>query len=298
MSKLKGLGRGLSALIPGAEEPTLSEVITLPTDRIQPNPYQPRKNFSPSELKELADSITQHGILQPLLVIYRENNYILLAGERRLRAAIMAGLTHVPVRVVEVNDNSQFLILSLIENLQREDLNPLELAEGYRQLITQFTLTQEEVAKLVGKERSTIANTLRLLDLPDKIKSDLAQGYLTPGHCRAILSIPDLPNQLKLHQLIIKDSLTVRQAEAYAKKLTAAKRKNIVIDKTVNNQLHFYQEMLTRHLGTQVKVNFKGRKGMIVISFSTQEELERICEQLLIGVTDISPTSEVLKKKF
>lgn len=280
MGKMKGLGRGLSALIPEAELASAHGVIFLATDQIHPNPYQPRREFTLEELKDLAASVAQVGVLQPLLVFHREGKYILLAGERRLRAAIMAGLKEVPVRLIEVSSDREILLISLIENLQREDLNPLELAQGYQDLMERFSLTQEETARLVGKDRSTIANTIRLLSLPEKVKSALVRGEISAGHCRAILSLPTEELQLKLFDLILHNALSVRQAERIAKQLalktsqkSTSRNREVLVFKD-------YQEMLRRHLGTRVKVELRGKKGVITIHFTSPEELESIIEKM------------------
>ncbi|WP_255592175.1 ParB/RepB/Spo0J family partition protein [Thermosulfurimonas sp. F29] len=213
--KVKRLGRGLAALLPEAE----GELRMVSPDAIVPSPFQPRRKFSEEELARLADSIREKGVLQPLLV--REiapGTYELVAGERRLRAAKMAGLSEVPVLVKALSDE-EALSVALIENLQREDLNPLEEAEGYRRLMEEFGFTQEEIARRVGKDRSTVANALRLLRLPEEIREDLWEGRLSAGHARALLALEDRELMLTAREEILRRGLSVRETERLVKRL-------------------------------------------------------------------------------
>ena len=217
MAKKSGLGKGLGLLVGEADAETagMRPDSTLPIDQIHPNKGQPRKNFDTAELAELTDSIRQHGILQPLLVRKQGSGYEIVAGERRYQAARAAGLKEVPVVVREISDEDVFK-LALIENLQRSDLTPLEEARGYRQLIDEQHLTQEELGKILSKSRSTITNTLRLLDLPKEVQDLVEEGKLTAGHARAILAVPSEEGRLALAQKVVSEHLSVRQTESLA----------------------------------------------------------------------------------
>jgi ParB family chromosome partitioning protein len=284
MSGRKALGRGLDALIPGqgrAAEPA-GDMVYVEIERIKAFPGQPRKNFNDQSLKELAESIRQEGLLQPLLVKKdetRPDGFELIAGERRLRAARLAGLKKVPVVVKKV-DEREALIMSLIENLQREDLNPIEEAQAFAEMVHKFKLSQEELAQKTGKDRSTIANSLRLLKLPAEMQESLARGRLTPGHGRAILSL-DSPAKMKiLFQKIVSQGLNVRQAEQLAKKLAAGEDRKPAGSRT-STENRIYLEELERKLGkalsARVKLVESGKnRGRIEIYYSNLEELERL----------------------
>ena len=217
MAKKAGLGRGLGLLVGEADAETagMRADSTLPLDRIRPNKGQPRRTFDDAELAELADSIRQNGVLQPLLVRDRGDYYEIVAGERRYQAARAAGLDEVPVIIRDISDDDVFK-LALIENLQRSDLSPLEEANGYRQLIKEKGLTQEELAKILSKSRSTITNTLRLLDLPEEVQELVETGQLTAGHARAILAVPDEEGRIALAKRVVSERLSVRQTESLA----------------------------------------------------------------------------------
>lgn len=217
MPKKNGLGKGLVSLMgeANAEVGSVAPDNMLPIARIKANPNQPRKNFDETKLKELADSIKQNGILQPLLVRKSGNSYQIVAGERRYQAAKLAGVKELPVVIRDVSDD-EVLQLALIENLQRADLNPIEEAQGYRQLIDDRSLTQEELGKILSKSRSAIANTLRLLDLPEEVQNLMAAGELTAGHARAILAVPSQEGRERLARKVIDEHLTVRQTENLA----------------------------------------------------------------------------------
>ena len=227
MSRKRGLGRGLEALIPAGEESLAGSDAPrrLPLDDLRPNPRQPRRDIPRSELEELAASIREHGVLQPLVVTPASDGdgYLLIAGGRRLEAARMVGLETVPV-VVRVADERQSLEMALVENLQRADLDPLESADGYRQLVEDFGLSHEEVAKRVGKSRSTVSNTLRLLKLPASVRQALASGRLSEGHARALLALPTPQAQSAAAQTVLKRSLNVRQTEELVQRLTGHRR--------------------------------------------------------------------------
>ncbi len=275
--KYRGLGRGLSALIPDANLSDKTDFQTIPIEQIYPNPHQPRKEFKDSELNELAESIKRNGILQPLLVQPSDKGYNLIAGERRWRAAKIAGLSEVPVRIITDIQESALIELSLVENLQREDLNPVELAEGYRLLQKQFHLTQEEIAQCVGKDRATISNTIRLLELPENILNSLRRGEISAGHAKVILSLENNAQKSALFKRIISNHLSVRQAEELAKnlgKIISPKRESKKQDHSPI--IEDYRHRLMRHLGTQVHITKRGSKGNIRIDFYSEEDLERI----------------------
>ena len=276
MSK-RGLGRGLEALIPIVEKDE-ENVQEIDIKKIVVNEKQPRRGFDESKLEELADSMKQHGVLQPVILRKKGNKYELVAGERRWRAAAKAGIEKIPAIVRELND-SDVMEIALIENLQREDLNPIEEAMAYKSLMDDFGLTQEELSKRVGKSRSQIANTVRLLNLDKEIQDLVYENKLTAGHARALLSIQDSKERLKLANMISKEALSVRQTEQLVKKLVderskAKKHK----PKEINPVIIDVTERLQRTLGTRVKIKGNEKRGKIEIEFYSSEELERILE--------------------
>jgi len=280
MSK-RGLGKGLSALIP-VEEKDLENKKEIEIKKIYPNKNQPRKDFDQEKLKELADSIKQHGILQPVILRKKDNEdtYELVAGERRWRAAKIAGIQTIPAIVKELSD-TDVMEIALIENLQREDLNPLEEAEAYKKLLDEFGLTQEELSKRVGKSRSKIANTVRLLNLENEIKLLISKDQITAGHARALLAIEDTEERLKLAKRIVDENLSVRQTEEAAKtKAERQKRKKKEKEKFINPVFVDITEKLQRKLGTRVKLKGDEKRGKIEIEFYSEDELERILEAL------------------
>ncbi|MFN3420960.1 MAG: ParB/RepB/Spo0J family partition protein, partial [Armatimonadota bacterium] len=253
----RGLGRGLEALIPTGlgETTTTSETVTnLPIHLIHPNPFQPRQKFRDEELQALADSIKMHGLLQPILVRPKEDGYELVAGERRWRAAQLAGLTEIPAIVRPCSDD-ELLALALIENLQREDLNPLEEAQAYKVLMERFGLTQEVIAERVGKSRAAIANTLRLLGLPEPIKQALRDGTITEGHARVLLSANDEGVMMEAFQQILKLNLSVRQTEMLVQRLTRKRKRR---DRAVDPHLLALQQILEERLQMPVRLR-RGR---------------------------------------
>ena len=318
MQKRKGgLGRGLGSLIPqgpaaGGEETDADHAanhaqvaasasvapaarqaaphaqdspLAVPTGAIVPNPHQPRQALAPDELEELADSIREHGVLQPLLVTRPAggDSYVLVAGERRWRAAMKAGLDTVPVVVKEASSR-QMLEMALVENLQRADLNPLEEASAYRALVDEFGLKQEEVAARVGKSRVAVGNSLRLLKLPEPILEALAQGQITEGHARALLQVPGETEQVWLLQKIIADGLNVRQVEAFARKLAERAEQAEKADasetreqgKELFDENRALEDRFRDVLGTRVQLSRSSRGGKLVIYFYSNEELDRI----------------------
>jgi ParB family chromosome partitioning protein len=290
MNKNRGLGKGLGALIPElGEEENLDAQQLVDINLIVPNPYQPRKEFSNEKLNELAESIRLHGVIQPLLVREYQGKYQLIAGERRLRASKLVGLTEVPIVIREMTDQTMMEV-ALVENLQREDLNPIEEAEAYRRLMEEFSLTQEEIAKRVGKSRPAIANTLRLLNLPNIVQSELAKGTLTMGHARPLLSLNSTEEQIRVWQKIQNDQLSVRQTEELIKQLnnpdsvpreTKKQNQNEKTKSSRDPNLLELEEELQLSLGTKVIIKPIGNGGKIEISYFSDEDFERICEKLV-----------------
>jgi ParB family chromosome partitioning protein len=280
MAKRKALGRGLSALIPDADklESVEDQFFQCPIEEIEPNPYQPRQEFSASELKDMVNSVREKGIVTPLLVTKTKEGYQLIAGERRWRAAQKAGLERVPVVVREVSP-MESLELALVENIHRKDLNPIEEALAYRKLIEETRVTQEALAKRLGKDRSSIANLLRLLKLPASIQKDVINGRLSMGHARVVAGLKTRQAQKALRDIILKKDLSVRQAEGIAKREKTFRRSN-----TKRAELDYYMqslaENLKRSLGTKVDIKKKGRQGRIVIYFYSDDELDRLLELL------------------
>ncbi len=285
--KAPALGRGLAALLgddeyPGgglATEPKAGErVVELPLERLEPNPYQPRRLFDKDALQALADSIAEHGVLQPLVVRPVDGGYQVIAGERRLRASQMAGLMAVPVVVRSATDQ-QALLLALLENLQREDLNPLEEAHAYRRLTAEFALSQEDIASGVGRDRSTVANSLRLLKLPQDLQKDLAAGLMSAGHARALLSLGNEQAMRIARDEIVSKGLSVRAAEALVKKMSSSPAPP---KPPSQEEVHLgsLAEDLRYRLGAPVEIKRRGKKGSITIRFSSNKELERLLDLL------------------
>ncbi|MCI0569541.1 MAG: ParB/RepB/Spo0J family partition protein [Myxococcaceae bacterium] len=280
----RALGRGLGALIPQAARPPAIEaakgsVAKLPLDSIRQDKDQPRRHFDEQKLQELAGSIKAQGILQPLLVRKDGDGYKIIAGERRWRAAHLAGLTEVPAVVRDVTPSEAFQ-LALVENLQRSDLNPIEEAEGYRRLIEEFKLTQEQVSQQVGKDRSTVANALRLLALPPDVKQLLADGSLAMGHARALLGVPRLPELAELAKRVATEKLSVRETERLVQeskgKPQAGAKAAAPATKTSAAARNIIED-LQRRLGTKVRLQEKGGgRGTLEIDFFSYEDLERI----------------------
>lgn len=275
----QALGKGLGALIP--EKPT-SELekkrpfLICGIEEIQPNPWQPRKNFDDAQIQDLVESIQQKGILQPLVVRRKGSGYELIAGERRWRAAQKAGLKEVPIIIKDVSE-SELLELSLIENIQRENLNPIEEAEAFRKLMDQFQLSQEEIAKRVGKDRTTIANALRLLRLPQDIKQSLAEGKISVGHARAFLSLESLEKQRAAFKQVLAAGLSVRQTEQLVKRMNRRSTPQAIVKSSEWDQVI---EELQQCLGTKVRIKGRRNRGKIEIEFYSREELDRLLDLL------------------
>lgn len=279
----RGLGRGLRALIPDIETIRVQEVRELSIDDIQPNPFQPRKRFDEAKLAELAESIKQHGIVQPLVVRQKDNRYELVIGQRRLQAARIVGLEKVPV-IVNALEDIEMVQVALIENLQREDLNVIEEADAYRLLIEEFGMTQEELAQVLGRSRPTIANTMRLLNLSPKVQEIVSRGTISMGHARTLLAIDDFRLQEKVCKYIVEKQLSVRETEELVRRVVTTGRLERSKTKTGQEKdphITSIEERLRRALGTQVRVRPGKKKGKIEIEYYSDEDLERILALVL-----------------
>ncbi|MBI5342983.1 MAG: ParB/RepB/Spo0J family partition protein [Deltaproteobacteria bacterium] len=276
--KKKVLGRGLSALLPGPAERD-TEFLRIPVDQLRTSPFQPRRTFSQEELRELVESVREKGVLQPLLVRPTAGGYELVAGERRLRAAQAVGLKTVPAVIRKLSDR-EVLEATIVENVQRADLNAIELAEGYHRLGHEFSLSQEEIAKRVGKDRVTVANALRLLKLPAQVKQAVVEGKLSGGHARALLAAP-AERLLEIFTAAVRRGLSVREVEELCR--TAGKRRRP--RKPVHHDLHLrdLEEKLSRRGGTKVRVRGTQKKGVFEVSYFSEGEFARLCELLFGG---------------
>jgi ParB family chromosome partitioning protein len=275
-----GLGRGLAALIPQRDEPAAS--VELPISAIRHNPYQPRKGVEQADLSDLAASIAEHGVLQPILVTHNAEGYQLIAGERRLRAAQMAGLERIPALVRSADQGAQ-LAWALIENLQRSDLNALEEAGAFRRLVDEFGLTHEEVGARVGRSRSAVANTLRLLDLDERVQAALTTGQITEGHARALAGLSDAALQAKALSQVLSSGLSVRQTEELVRRSIKGSPKSQRSASARPADLERLERGLREALATKVTLNTSRKGGKITIEYYTQEELERLYERLTGG---------------
>lgn len=307
MSNNFGLGRGLASLIPqkkpfpeenkktGENENTSADppqktpeawsrenssasgnIQEVEIAKIFPNPHQPRMDFNPEKMQELVESIKQHGIIQPVVLTENGGQYEIIAGERRLQAAKLAGLSKIPATIREANDQ-QKLELAIIENIQRHDLNPVEEARSYLKLTQEFGLKQEDVAFKIGKSRSSVANKLRLLGLPVEIQRALMEGKITEGHAKALLAIENPEKQRALYELIIKSHLTVRQAENKTKEISVKTHKRTI---NLDPEIKKIEDDLTAKLGTRVKVSKSGPGGRIIIDYYSKEELDNLISKI------------------
>lgn len=279
----KALGKGLDALIPdlgtaGAATDRAS-VQEISIDEIAANPYQPRTRMSDESLENLKESIGERGVLQPVIVRRKAGRYELVAGERRLRAAALAKLKTVPAVVKHVSD-SEALEIALVENLQREDLNPIDEARGYKELINRFNLTQEDLAKKLARDRSTIANTLRLLKLPEPVRKGLEEGKITTGHARALLGLTEARHIENVYRMILHRGLSVRQVEAVVRRRLRARTGRSKAQRRVDPEIAGIEEALMRKLGTRVRVIYHGGHGKIEMEFYSNEDLARIIEAI------------------
>jgi len=282
-SKRPALGKGLSALIPDAPEPRLS-TMEIDIDRLSPNDFQPRAYVDDDRLKELASSIVSNGVIQPIVVRKIGDRFQIIAGERRWRAARLAGLQRVPVvvRTVETGQERSLLEMALIENIQRENLNPIEEALGYRRLSDEFQMRQEDIATAVGKDRATVANVLRLLKLPDDVRADVAAGTLSMGHARALLALQSEADQRRVARDVVARSLSVRETESLVKKMvdSTAQPKETAPPAPTDVHTRAAEDRLKLLLGTRVRIVRNGARGRIEIDFASEDELIRIYEQL------------------
>ncbi len=286
MARKSGLGKGfgINALIPEVKEEKIEKAdFMLDINLIVPNKEQPRKNFDKEKIQALADSISQHGIVQPLVVVKEKDYYKIVAGERRFRAAKQLKLKEVPVIIKDYTE-LEISEIALVENLQREDLNPVEEAMGLKQLMEKFSLTQEEAAKKVGKSRSGVANILRLLELDEKVSQLLVEGKLSMGHARALLGVREKENAFKLAQIIVKNDLNVRQTEALVRKENEEKTeivKETVCDKNIENAVAEQTKKLESRYGVKIKVKYsKGFKGKIEMSFADYKQMNSLFDML------------------
>ncbi len=288
MAHRPGLGKGLDALIPSREkdqstpQPKSQQGVQLiPIQSIQPNPQQPRSHVDEKALKELAASIVEHGILQPLIVskVANADIFTLIAGERRWRAAAIAGLSMVPVIERTVSEQAQ-LELALIENLQRTDLTPLEMAEAYHQLADNFSLTHEQIGERVGKSRTSVTNTIRLLNLPEQVRRALAENLISEGHARAILGLPTEQSQLAILSIILRDDLNVRKTEELVKKMSG-ERPPSTPKPAASAEVSALEKRLRNHFGTKVSLNDGKNGGKLMIYYYSDEELNAILEKIL-----------------
>jgi ParB family chromosome partitioning protein len=280
--KKLALGRGLEALIPDVdpEQDSPRDYFLCDVDLIRPNRYQPRQHFSDDDLEELGNSIKSQGIIQPLLVRRIDHGYELVAGERRLRAARKVGLTKVPVVYRDVSD-AELLEMSIVENIQREDFNPIEEAEAYHRLITEFKLTQDQAAERVGKSRSAVANFLRLRNLPQQIKDSIVEGSLSMGHARALLGVDTKTAQVDIWRKVVSRGLSVRETESLVRQLRVAgapRRSSPPSSEDV-----YFSDVtadLSRHFGTKVNIKRRGKVGKLEIEFYSDDDLDRLLRQL------------------
>lgn len=275
----KKLGRGLSALIPNVdEESTKSNIKDIQIEKIKINPYQPRKDFDEEEMHELMDSIREKGVIQPIIICLKDDHYQLIAGERRYRASKRLNLSTIPAYEIKIDSDEDLMEIALVENIQREDLNPIDEALGYSLLINKYDVKQDIIAKKVGKKRSTITNSLRLLKLPPDIQNSLSSQKITSGHARALLSIENKKKMLNLWQRIIKDSLSVRATEELVKKINSPKKDESYKrkKKSVNYQLIKIENYLKIKFGTRVKIKEKDEEGKVEIYYYSRDDLDRL----------------------
>lgn len=291
-----GLGKGLGSLIPenvlSEEERTklqshLNEIFReVEISQIQFNPYQPRQNFEDKNLEELAESIKINGVIQPITLRKVENGYQLISGERRIRAALKAGLTKVPAFIINVDEDYRLLEIALIENIQREDLNPIDLANGLKKLSEEFHLTQEEIAKRVGKDRSTITNLIRLLKLPISVQDSLRKGEISIGHAKVLLSLNDDETIKQVWKKIISEKLSVRETEKIVAKLlekATSKKETLSKNPKQTSNISYFEKEISRILGTKVKIKDNNNKGKIIIEYYNLDDFQRIIESLTQG---------------
>ena len=284
--KRPALGRGLSALIPDAPDPvapapaTTERALDVDIDLLRPNRFQPRTVIDDARIEELSKSIKSQGVIQPIVVRKADKGYEIIAGERRWRASQMAGLLKVPVVVRDIPEE-RLLAVALIENIQREDLNPIEEASAYRRLTDEYNMTQDQISDAVGKDRSTVSNVMRLLKLPREVRENVGAGSLSMGHARALLSLPDEATQLQVSREVVSRNLSVRETESMVKKAVEPSKPREEPQKDVHTRAA--EEKLRFALGTRVRIVRKGKAGRIEVDFTSEDELHRIYEQLTRG---------------
>ena len=290
----KALGKGLDALINDESEIKVSEIAEIDIEKIVPNRDQPRKSFDKQEIHELAESIRENGIIQPIVLRAKDEVYEIVVGERRFRAAKEAGLKKVPAIIKEYSE-SRLLEIALIENIQRKDLNPLEEALAFKTIIDRDTITQEELSKRVGRSRSYIANMIRLLELPDEIKKFVSRGTITVGHAKAIMALNEKEKQVEIAKKVAEEGLSVRETEDLVREVNASQNNFVNVPRgtandskemmTAQGEKSIYikelEEKLISTLGTRVKIRYSRGKGAIIINFFSDEELDRLLENLL-----------------
>lgn len=275
--KRPALGRGLSALIPDVPAPAAERALDVDIDLLRPNRAQPRTAIDEGRIEELARSIRSNGVIQPIVVRKADKGYEIVAGERRWRASQRAGLLKVPVVVRDIPDE-RLLAVALIENVQREDLNPIEEAQAYRRLADDYNMTQDQIAESVGKERSSVANFMRLLKLPREIRENVSAGAITMGHARALLALPDESAQLRISREVVSRGLSVRETESIVKKDAGPDKPREEGSKDVH--IRAAEEKLRFALGTRVRIVRKGKGGRIEVTFQNEDELQRLYELL------------------
>lgn len=280
MSTRKALGKGIAALIPESPPEGGEKILSLSLDEILPSPWQPRRTIDPEKISELAKSIQESGLIQPITVRRTPAGFELVAGERRWRASREAGQTHVDAIVREMTD-AESLMASLIENIQRNDLNPIEEAQGYARIAEEFHLSQEEIAQKMGKDRATVANFLRLLKLPEEVRKEIQKGTLSAGHGRSLLALEGAPAQREIARLVISKGLSVRAVEELIHRMKTGKKKTAGPLTPLEAQIRHVVEELKRKLRVRVEIQGRGKKGKVVIHYSSEEELARVVDQIL-----------------
>jgi len=279
MSK-RGLGKGLEALIPKVEQKEKGFILEIEVENLTPNLFQPRKNFNKEKMEELKESIKKHGIIQPIVVRKMANGYEIIAGERRLKAAKEIGLKKVPAIIKSIN-NEKSLEIALVENIQREDLNPVEQANAFKRLIDEFNLTQQELAEVTGKSRTLVTNTIRLLKLNPEIQKNISEGKISFGHAKLLLSIEEEEVQKAVCERIIVNDLSVRDTEQLIKNIEKAQKKQFKVKNVTIERFPEVEGKLRDVLGTKINILYDGKKGKISIEFYSKEDLRRIAGLLL-----------------
>jgi len=276
----RGLGKGLEALIPKAEQKEKGLVIEMDVESLTPNLFQPRKNFDKEKMEELKGSIKKHGMIQPIIVRKMANGYEIVAGERRLKAAKEIGLKKIPVIIKSIN-NEKSLEIALVENIQREDLNPVEQANAFKRLVDEFNLTQQELAEATGKSRTLVTNTIRLLKLNPEIQKNISEGKISFGHAKLLLSIEDEEVQKAVCDRIIASDLSVRDTEHLIKNIEKVQKKPFKVKNIIIEHFPEAEGRLRDILGTKISILYDGKKGKIDIEFYNKEDLRRIVDLLL-----------------